>query len=246
MDAQWVPWKYLSPNGQPTYYRDQNRPVACVLHIMQGYLTTARTWALEGHFGASWHISNGRDGTVLQHLRWTDGGYHAGIPSWKAIDYPPTWPGYRGPDQNVNHYTIGLENEGFVGEPWPEKQLASLKRTCQAVARECGFAYNRANFPAHADIDLRDRPNDFDYPGNREVIYRYLFDGEEEEMSSAEYQRLVKAIFGTEARIDELEDNLPVEGRLARLESNDGPIGKRLSALEDKTQAAGNILSEED
>lgn len=242
--AQWVPWRPRDEYGRVTYYEGLNSPIAAVLHIAQGYMSTARQWALEGHYGASWHYTVGRSGEIMQHLEHGDGGYHAGITDQKAYDYPPTWKLWKGPGINVNHYTIGIEHEGFLGQPWTEAQRQASKKLVHWLADVEHWPLNEDRFPPHAAIDLVDRPNDFDYPGNRAAYYEYLF--EEEGMASEEYLRLVKAIFGTEARIDELADNLPVEGRLARLESNDGPIGKRLSALEDRTHAAGNILSEED
>ena len=56
-------------------------------------------------------------------------------------------------------------------------------------------------------------------------------------MSSKEYDDLVTRIFGTEERMKWLEENgvLPLEERVNRFESNDGPIGQRLAALENGT-----------
>jgi hypothetical protein len=49
--------------------------------------------------------------------------------------------------------------------------------------------------------------------------------------------KLLAAVFGTEARIDELAAAgvVPLESRVYNFESNDGPIGKRLAALEAHT-----------
>ncbi len=188
--AEWAPWKYVSPNGQPTYYRDLNRPVAAVLHIMQGHLSTAREWARDGHFGASWHYSVGRDGTILQHLEHRDGGYHAGIAVFKAEQYPPRWALFKGAAINVNTYTIGIEHEGFAGQPWTDAQRASSKRLVHWLAELYGWPLDVAHFPPHADIDLRDRPDDFDTPPNRAAYYQFLFAQEEDEMTPQERARL--------------------------------------------------------
>src|SRR5574343_435996 len=56
-----------------------------------------------GYHGASWHYTVGRDGTILQHLGHTHGGYHAGIPDTAPS---PTWTLWRGHGQNVNHYCV--------------------------------------------------------------------------------------------------------------------------------------------
>ncbi|RTL26157.1 MAG: N-acetylmuramoyl-L-alanine amidase, partial [Rhodocyclaceae bacterium] len=113
-EAEWVPWKYLSEHGQTTYFKGQNRPEAAVLHIAQGYASTARQWAITGHYGASWHFFVCRDGHVMQHLDFEDGGYHAGIEVPPAPE--PIWPLWKGAGININTYTIGIEHEGFSGD----------------------------------------------------------------------------------------------------------------------------------
>lgn len=98
-----VPWRYSSPSHEVAFYKGQNEPVAVVLHRMQGYATTARRWAADGHYGASWHYTVGLDGSIMQHLSHEDGGYHAGI---LDTEPSPTWPLWRGHGQNVNHYCV--------------------------------------------------------------------------------------------------------------------------------------------
>lgn len=167
-----VPWKYVSPAGEATYFKGENRPVAVVLHRMQGWATTAHQWALSGHYGASWHYTVSLAGDIMQHLRHEDGGYHAGIgPNAKT----PTWPLWRGHGQNVNTYTIGIECEGFEGGDWPAAQLESLRWLCRKLSDELGIPYDREHFPAHAEIDVVNRVNDFDRPERRHIVYDYLF-----------------------------------------------------------------------
>ena len=192
--AEWVPWKYLSNYG-PTYYKGLNTPIAVVLHRMQGYYRTAIDWARSGHFGASWHFSVALDGRIAQHLVFQDGGYHAGITISQAEQFPPNWPLFKHPSINVNTYTIGVECEGFAGQPWPPEQMASLKRLCRWLSEELGIPIDKAHFPPHADIDIVNRVNDFDYEGNREVIYRYLM---EDEMTPEEVRQIVREVVSTE------------------------------------------------
>ena len=173
--AEWVPWRPRSDSGRPTFYAGANRPAAVVLHIMQGYQRTARQWALEGHFGASWHYSIGRDGAVMQHLEHHDGGYHAGIAAAKAAAHPPPWRLWRGPAVNVNHYTIGVEHEGFAGIPFTPAQAETSRRLCRWLAAALDIPLDRDHFVAHADIDPRDRPNDFNTPPLRDAHYAFLF-----------------------------------------------------------------------
>ncbi len=198
--ARWVPWTYLSPAGQATYYKGQNRPTAAVLHVMQGYASTAERWAASGYYGASWHFTVDRDGNVMQHLELADGGYHAGIPG-TAPD--PTWSLWRGHSVNVNLYTIGIEHEGFSGTPFSPAQAEASRYLCRWLAEVCGFPYERERFPAHAEIDLINRPNDFNPPALRDEHYHYLF--EEDEMTpqqAADLANLI-AIFGGSAKVAE-------------------------------------------
>jgi len=188
--AEWVPWKAEDSLGRPTCYAGLNKPAAIVLHIMAGYASTARRWAVEGHFGASWHYTVARDGHVMQHLEHRDGGYHAGIAASQAAAAPPRWQLWRGPDDNVNHYTLGIEHEGFPGEPFPPAQAAASRGLCRWLSRELRIPLDRAHFPAHADIDIQNRPNDFNTPALREQFYAYLF--EEEVMTEDHIRRIVR------------------------------------------------------
>jgi hypothetical protein len=156
---------------------------------MQGYMRTAKSWALTGHYGASWHFSIGEDGHVMQHLELGDGGYHAGVADTQTAIHPPTWPGWRGPGVNVNHYTVGIEMEGFAAQPHSPEQLASLKAVCEWLSAELGgIPLDREHFPSHAEIDVVNRVNDFNTPELRETVYAYLF--EEEAMTPEERAKL--------------------------------------------------------
>ncbi len=194
--AELAPWLY--DNGGPApYFRGSNKPVAAVLHIMEGHATTARQWALSGHYGASWHYTVCLDGSVMQHLAHTDGGYHAGIASPPAPE--PTWSLWQGPTVNINNYTIGIEHEGFSGDGFPPAQAAASKALCQWLASELDFPYDREHFPPHADIDLVNRANDFAPPAMREAHYAYMF--EEGDMADPRVDALIAAL-GGQAEID--------------------------------------------
>lgn len=86
--------------------------------------------------------------------------------------------------------------------------------------------------------------------------YNVIFE-EEEEMGmtpeeKARFERVLKWTVGSDARMDEMETLglLGMEARLSRDESNDGPIGQRIQALEDQqaaeTRFAGNELADGD
>lgn len=187
-NAEWVPWLYNGGDG-PTYFKGMNKPIAAVLHIAQGYASTARQWAITGHYGASWHYTVCKDGTVLQHLDHEDGGYHAGIAVPPAP--APTWSLWKGSGINVNWYTIGIEHEGFSGDGFTPLQREASAALCRWLSSELGFPYDREHFPPHADIDLINRANDFGPPAYREEHYQFMF--EEDEMTD----RDILAIFGS-------------------------------------------------
>lgn len=183
--AEWVPWRFNNGTGQ-AFFLGRNKPVAVVLHVMEGWASTARQWALSGHYGASWHYTVALDGSVMQHLEHRDGGYHAGIASPPAPT--PTWSLWQGSTVNVNNYTIGIEHEGFSGNGFPPAQAAASKALCQWLAAELGFPYDREHFPPHADIDLVNRANDFAPPAMREAHYAYMF--EEDDMTPEEVAKI--------------------------------------------------------
>ena len=188
-EAEWVPWRLLDPQGRATYYDGLNVPVAVVLHTAEGYESTIRAWAAAGEYGRSWHFTICDDGRVLQHLEFADGGYHASITAQQAAAQPPIWSLWRGPGENVNYYTIGIEHTGFHGDGFLAAQRESSRKLCRWLAAELNIAYDRDHFPPHADIDLMNRVNDFDTPAWREVHYEFLFE-EENMMTAAEQARL--------------------------------------------------------
>ncbi|MEO9254924.1 MAG: peptidoglycan recognition family protein [Tepidiformaceae bacterium] len=188
--AEQVPWKLDSPDGQQCYWPGINAPTAVVLHVMQGYATTAREWANDGHYGASWHFTIGRDGSVMQHLGIGDSGYHAGILPGAP---KPTWPLWRGDGQNVNWYTVGVEHEGFEGTPFTEEQTVASIALCKWLAGLLPIPFDRDHFPPHADIDVVNRVNDFNTPALREAHYARLFAPEEEDMTPEQTQSLIDA-----------------------------------------------------
>lgn len=73
------------------------------------------------------------------------------------------------------HNTLGIECEGFEGEDWPPAQLESLRWLCRKLAADLDIPYERERFPAHAEIDVVNRVNDFDRPERRHIVYDYLF-----------------------------------------------------------------------
>jgi len=154
-EAEIVEWGYSETNR--TYYKGTNQPAAIIIHVMQGWANTAKEWAREGHYGASWHFTVARDGKVCQHLGFADGGYHAGISATKPA---PSWKLWRGYAVNVNNYTVGIEHEGFTGEVFPAAQIEASAKLSRWLCDRLGFPADRDHIVGHYEIDRVDRAND--------------------------------------------------------------------------------------
>ena len=226
--AIWRPWRYLATSpaehvGKPTYYANLNHPRGAMLHIMQGWMTTVLRWADIGFYPKSWHYSIGRDGTVYQHLDHKHGGYHGGITSAKARDYPPRWRLWRGASINVNHYTIGIEHEGLAGQPFTAAQAKASIELCLWLADLFEWPVDEDHFPPHAAVDLRDRPNDFNIPALRPGHYAQL-------KAAAQVEDKDKPMTPEERKeLDSLKDtNKALKDRVERIEkitySNSLPV----------------------
>ncbi|MXZ63297.1 MAG: N-acetylmuramoyl-L-alanine amidase [Chloroflexi bacterium] len=96
-------------------------PRGVMSHVMQGWQATMIRWARERPrvTKKSAHFTIGRDGRVVQHVPVRRQAWHAG-----RLDpgEPPRWP-LLPSGANPNDYAIGIEHEGFSGEPWPEPQV---------------------------------------------------------------------------------------------------------------------------
>lgn len=93
--ADWrpIPVNY-SPGG--------NTPRLLIVHMMQGTLDGTEEWFRDPASTVSAHFGVGRDGTVRQWVATDDIAWHAVA---------------------ANPYSIGVEHEGYSGEPLTHKQL---------------------------------------------------------------------------------------------------------------------------
>lgn len=241
--AERVPWRETDDRGRPTFYKGRNKPAAVILHVMAGYASTARQWASAGHYGASWHFTVARDSSVMQHLDFEDGGYHAGITDVQARQFPPVWPLWKGLGQNVNTYSIGVEHEGFPGSPFTPEQQEASRELLRWLAGELGIPEPQADamvvgalgegdryllhYPPHAAIDRVNRVNDFNYPRLRAAFYDWL--KQEETMTDEEFAERL-------ARIAQAKGWFDAEG----------PIDKRLRSVISQREALRQLASDPD
>ena len=110
-------------------------PRAVMSHIMQGAQATMIRWARERGVAItpiSAHFTIGADGRVVQHVAIRTQAWHAG-----RLDAgrPPLWR-LLPAGGNPNDFAIGIEHEGFSGEPWPEPQVEATIRVHRRLFEE--------------------------------------------------------------------------------------------------------------
>ena len=178
-DVEHIPTQQFGYSSIPA---DTMKPLAIMSHIMQGYQRTMINWATNGSGRVSAHFTIGRDGKIAQHVSIYDPAWHAG-----RVE-SPTWPLYTG--GNPNHYTVGIEHEGFSqvpnygydyiydeNNPWPEPMVESAIEIHKWFFEETKLKPSKLTIIGHRETATRSRLND---PGEMWPQQRILdsFDGE--------------------------------------------------------------------
>ena len=112
-------------------------PRGVMSHVMQGWQATMVRWARERPrvTRKSAHFTIGRNGRVVQHVPIRRQAWHAGRLDPGA---PPRW-SLLPAGANPNDHAIGIEHEGFSGEPWPEPQVQATIRVHRWLFAELGL-----------------------------------------------------------------------------------------------------------
>lgn len=122
--------------------RSGQRPIAIVIHIMEGSLSGTDAWFAADESGVSAHYGIGKKGEVHRYVREEDSAAHAGTvdrPSWPLLKLRDN-----GKPVNPNYYTIGIEHEGKAGEPFTEAMYEASSELIAAIAE-------RWNIPVDSD-----------------------------------------------------------------------------------------------
>ncbi|MYE31660.1 MAG: N-acetylmuramoyl-L-alanine amidase [Chloroflexi bacterium] len=142
--AEWMPGVERIPTAA---VGGDITPRGVMSHVMQGWQATMIRWARERPrvTKKSAHFTIGRDGRVAQHVPIRRQAWHAG-----RLDpgEPPRWPLLpRG--ANPNDYAVGIEHEGFSGEPWPEPQVQATIRVHVWLFSELGLTPSEETVIGH-------------------------------------------------------------------------------------------------
>lgn len=120
------------------------KPIAIVLHIMEGSLSGTDQWFKNPKAQASTHYGVGKNGEIWQWVEETDMAYGNGrtsTPTWDLIT-----------DKNPNLYTISIEHEGFTGQPWTEAMQDADAFLIADIAKRWGIPLDRDHVIGHCEI----------------------------------------------------------------------------------------------
>lgn len=132
-----------SPNFSPG--RAGYRPRAVVIHIMQGTLADTDSWFGTTKSQVSAHYGVSVEGVVHQYVQEGDTAWHAGRVS------SPTWALLK-PGVNPNLYTIGIEHEGWSGNPWSDATFQTSAALVGEISQRWGIPLDRDHVIRHRDI----------------------------------------------------------------------------------------------
>jgi hypothetical protein len=155
--------------------RQGYRPEAVVIHIMEGSLRSCDSWFNTPASKVSAHYGVGRDGTVHQYVGESDTAYHAGR------RFQPTWALLK-PDVNPNLYTVGIEHEGWGGDPWPEAMYGASASLVRDICSRWAIPIDRSHIVGHREIYGRKS-----CPGQRVDLDRLVALARERELAADGY-----------------------------------------------------------
>ena len=152
-----------SPNfGYPDHAhgRSGERPLAIVLHIMQGHLDQCDAHFRNPASQVSANFAVGRGGEIHQYVREEDASWANGKvekPNWFLIDQKPK--------VNPNLYTISIEHDGYASETdWTPEMIQSDIALIKYLCEKWDIPKDRDHIIGHDRIDSVNRKF---CPGNK-------------------------------------------------------------------------------
>lgn len=217
------------------------KPEAFVIHIAQGTLQGGYSWFNTPASKVSAHYMVSRDGTIWQFVKLEDTAWHAGgvaSPTWKLLK----------PGVNPNLYTIGIEHEGFTGEPWTKAMYNATAELIGQISREWGIPVDRKHIIGHYQINSTGRAN---CPGsgvNLETLVNSALKFSEDPKVIAELQSKIKVLEkqlkGLNATIQDQQASI----KMLTLQNKDlkNDLTKEIELLENKNKSLNTKLKDYD
>lgn len=138
------------PSPNYTKGRFGYKPIAIVIHIMEGTLHGTDSWFQNPSSKVSAHYGIGKNGEIHQYVNENDTAWHAGRvanPTWSLIIS-------KGVNKyiNPNYYTIGIEHEGYGDTEWTAEMYQSSSEMIKSIAAKWGIPINRDHIIGHHEI----------------------------------------------------------------------------------------------
>jgi N-acetylmuramoyl-L-alanine amidase len=133
------------PSPNFTHGRRGRKPIAIVIHIMEGTLTGTDAWFANRASRVSAYYGVGKKGEVHQYVDEHDTAADEGIvdrPSWRLLKH----------GVNPNYYTLGIEHEGKAGDALTEPQMAASAELIAGIAKRWNIPLDRDHIIGHHEI----------------------------------------------------------------------------------------------
>jgi N-acetylmuramoyl-L-alanine amidase len=112
-----------------------------VLHSTEGRLNGALSTLTNGNSAkkVSAHYLIGRDGSIIQMAQTNDVTWHAGSAVWDK-------------QKDVNGISIGIEQEHWGEQDWPDAQVKSCALLCKWLCENRGITLDADHIVSHASV----------------------------------------------------------------------------------------------
>lgn len=138
----------------PNYTKGRNgyKPIAIVIHIMEGTLIGTDSWFLDPASQVSAHYGIGKMGDLHQYVDEENTAWHAGrvnAPSWTLIKKQDD---ANNPYIDPNFYTVGIEHEGYENTDWTDQMYQTSSRLIAEIAKTWDITLDRNHVIGHHEI----------------------------------------------------------------------------------------------
>lgn len=150
MKFNWVG----AATGNYSRGRGGKKPIAIVVHVMDGTFLGTRSWFNNPAAKASTHYGVSLKGEVDQYVSEIDTAFHAGTVAPK----PPAWKGWT-VGMNPNFFTLGIEHEGKKDTVWTEAMYKASAELIRQLCNRWKIPCDRDHIVGHREIDSFRRAN---------------------------------------------------------------------------------------